>query len=211
VSVAFVSPESGPDEPRRHPASVAQPAEQPARAENSAVRHHRLGQRALRRPRLEVPVAQTNCDGPRGESIATQVRRRTRHESQQFALDVLIIMQVPPERLIATETSVHGAMGDVSVVPAMHAIPQPCRLALAHPALERRQIVTQHVLDGDETAGGQALLKFGAHEGNVRERAGAQESRFITMLNDQDAIPLATRLGAIDRHLGDQLVGAAAD
>ena len=102
-------------------------------------------------------------------------------------------------------------MGDRAVVDAVRSIPQPARLAFAHPALERREVVPEQILDRDEAVRGKTLLELGTDEGNVAERTGAQKCLLRPGRDDEDAVAAAARLRAVYCHLGDQLVRPAAD
>ena len=102
-------------------------------------------------------------------------------------------------------------MVDVPLVATVHPMPQPLCFAFAHPALERRQVVAEHVFDGDQTVAREPGLELGADERNVRQRARAQKRFFCAGLDNHDPAATCARLGAVDRHLRDELVRPAAD
>src|SRR5436190_14182955 len=196
----------------RHAPGATQARQQFVRhLENHAIRNHGLTQRALCRASLEIEVAQLHGHRARGQLIAAQVRGGARHQPQQLALDVFIRVQVCDESLVAGEAAVQHAMRDRTVIHAVNTTPQPCRLALAHRALERGSGLAQYILDRDEAARRQPLLELGTHHRDLGERAGAEERLFLSWLDDHHAVAVATRLRAIDRHLGDQLVRTAAN
>src|SRR6266571_4653893 len=147
----------------------------------------------------------------RDETFGKDLHKDADIERELLRLDVCVLVEVLPERLVATQAPIHHAMGDAAVVEAVRAVPQPARFALAHPPLEGGEIVPQQILDHDEAVCGETLLKLGTDEGNVAERTGAQKWVLRSRLDDQHAGAAAARLGAIHRHFGDQLVRAAAD
>jgi hypothetical protein len=189
-------------------------AEQQARdLEDHAVGDHAGVECAAGLPRLEVPIADANRHRARGEPIPAKISGGAGDQREKLALERRVIGDVGRKGLVAADALRFARRLDGRPIDAAYAIVQPLRLARAEPLRERGNVVLEHVGYDAHAERGEAFLKTWSDERNFRQCHFTHEGSFAAGIDDVYARRAASRfrLRALDRHLGNELVGSTAN
>ncbi len=202
------------DQTRGYAARTTQLVEQPVRyLEDHSIGDHRRVERATRLACSKVMVANSHRDRSRGQPVTAQIGRGSRDQREQFAPQLVVVVDVRTERLVAADALGVAVSFDLSCIDSADAVVQPRRLTFAQPLRERCRVVLQYVGHAMHAEPGETFLKARADEWNFGEIKGLEKRGLRT--RGDDVHPGRTRAGlrlrALHGEFGDQLRCSAAD